>query len=805
MNPAKSLLLFILIGFSPILFAQSASTINGTVSSNNTPLPFATVMLHNSNDSVFVKAAFTDSLGKFKLSTDRTGKHFITIKIIGYSDYSSPSFDLNGKAITLNNIELAPSSEALKGFEVTFTRPIIEVEPDKTVFNVDKTINATGSNGFDLLRKAPGVIIDNNDNIIVEGKSGVQVFINGKASILSGEDITSFLKSLQSSDVDAIEIITQPSSKYDAAGNAGIINIKLKKNKKLGTNGSLNVGYNTWINHRANSSLSLNHRNKKVNVYGNYSNNLGKRWYFIDINRTQEGFVYSSETDNTNSANSNNLKIGTDWFVNNNSTIGVLVTGNQFNTNSDGLSITEIKPVGSTTINQALEANNVSEGGNSQIAGNINYRYEDTLGRELNIDADYGMYNRDASSYQPNIYRDGSTNAVLFENNYRMITPTEILFRATKLDYTQKLWGGKIGVGAKYSDVETDNTFQFYNVGNEDVLNEDRSNDFKYKEALLAGYINYGRKLAKRLNMQLGLRLENTKSRGELISTQTTDDNIVEREYLNYFPSGGLTFSQNRKNTWALTFSRRIQRPNYQSLNPFESQISELSFRKGNPFLQPQYTTNIKLNHMFKYRFNTSLSYSYTQDFFAQIQDTLGSTKSFISPKNVANQRVINLGISLPFNINKWWGVFANINANNTSYEANDDKFQPINLNILNLYAQNTFTLNKKNKLELSGWFSTPSIWGGTYLTKPMGSLNIAYEHIFVQNIFSVRCSFNDILFTSPWRADLRYGDLIIDGTGGGESRRVAVNFIYNFGNQNVKRVRKRETSLEDEKKRTGN
>ncbi|MEM9930319.1 MAG: outer membrane beta-barrel family protein, partial [Bacteroidota bacterium] len=256
--------------------------------------------------------------------------------------------------------------------------------------------------------------------------------------------------------------------------------------------------------------------------------------------------------------------------------------------------------------------------------------------------------------------------------------------------------------------------------------------------------------------------------------------------------------------SWALNYSRRIARPNYNSLNPFESQIDELSFQKGNPFLQPQYTDNIKLSHTYKYRLTTSIGYSYISDFFAQITDTLGTDRNFLITRNIANQEVWNLSVSYPFTAAKWWSVYLSLNGYHSSYEGQDDKFVAIDQTTFSFYAQNTFTLPRGFRFEVSGWFSSPSVWGGTYITNSMGSLDLGLQKKFLDDKLSVRLSANDVLFTSRWFADMQFGDLFIDGTGGWESRRVQLNFSYNFGNQEVKNARRRKTGLEDEDGRVG-
>lgn len=787
-----------------VSFSQT-HTVKGNASTDVEAVPFANILVKSVADSSVVKFGITDTLGNFSISGIPNGSYFIQASAVGISKYVSANFVVDGKDIELAAFQMQLDDQ-LATVQVVKMRPIIEIHPDKTVFNVDNTLNASGSNGFDLLRKAPGVIIDNSNNIIVEGKAGVQVYIDGKPSILAGDDLINFLKTLQAADIDNIEIITQPSSKYDAAGGAGIINIILKRDKKLGTNGTITAGYSYGRNHHANSSISLNHRNKKSNIYTSYSNNFGKNWNFFDMRRTQFGALYDTETINNNYTGAHNGKIGADWFLNDKHTIGVLASGSYFDSRGEGNTTTQIYTNASdATPVQTLIAENTGTGLNYNIAGNVNYQFTDTLGHEFSMDVDYGIYKREADNYQPNLYLDGSTSDTLFENNYRMLTPTDISLFAVKADYAQNLWNGKVSFGAKFSLVNTDNTFEFFDVLDaSEVKNIDRSNTFLYQENINAAYINYAKKFGMKWSIQAGLRAEHTRSFGDLQSTQSTAEDSVRREYVNLFPSAGVTYMPSMKHMWSLTFSKRIQRPNYQSLNPFVNQSTELSFMKGNPFLQPQYAYNTKLSHTFKYRFTTSLSYSYTQDFFAQVTDTLGIDKSFLTSLNVADQSTINLGLSLPFTIKPWWSVYLSVNAFYSSYIANDPKFNPITQQTVSFYGQNSFLLPGGFKLELSGWFSSPSVWGGTYRTKSMGSFDAAIEKKFLNDRLSLRLAGSDIFFTSFWQADAVFGEVAFIGSGGYESQRIKFNLTYNFGNREVKKIRDRKTSLEDEEKRTG-
>ncbi len=789
---------------SSFLNAQSYS-INGKIAlESNEKVAVTSILLYPENSQTLVKAVVTDSNGNFIFSNIKTGNYFIKINYIGFQNYNSNVFSITDKNIELPLIALQKSTEALEEVVIKKQKPMVQVLADKTVFNVENTINATGTSGFELLRKAPGVVIDNNDNLIVEGKSGVLIYIDGKQSFLSGSDLSNYLKTIQATDIEAIEIITQPSSKYDAAGNAGIINIKLKKNKNFGTNGSISSGYNIGRFGTSLNSLSFNNRNKKNNFYGNYSNRFGKNYNFINLNRLQSNTLFDSRSSSVNETNANNIKLGYDYYANSRNTFGIVVSGNFNNGINNGKTRTPIRSFTASTIDSILVAKSDSYNKNYNLYSNINYRFQDTTGTTFNADFDYGKYNSDRTNYQPNFYYDTSESTILSQSINSQNTPVIIDIFSLKSDYEQRLFKGKFGTGFKTSIVKTDNTFEVFNYTNGlPIFNSLLSNRFEYNENINAVYVNYNR-LYKKFNFQFGLRVENTISEGNLISTQQTSNQTVKRSYTDFFPSGGITYQVNDNNSLALLYSNRIERPSYQSLNPFEFQIDELSFQKGNPFLRPQYTTNIKINHNYKYTLNTSLSYSYISDFFAQVTEAEGDTRNFLITRNVANQQIINLGISYPFKVKEWWSVYMSVNAYQSKYMATNDTFTGITQETLSLYGQNNFSLPKDFNLEISGWFSSPSVWGGTYRTRSLGSLDIAIQKQFLSKKLTARLAFSDVLFTSPWRANATFPNLVITGDGGNDSRQVRFNLSYNFGSEQIKKSRNRNSGLEDEKNRIG-
>ncbi len=782
---------FLIVGQSYVITGELRST-------QNEPIVFASVVLSGVADSVMVKAGTTDNNGEFRLAGIPNGEYFLSAISVGYSKYNSPVITVAGKDMRLPGVVMEEESIALEGVTIKAERPMIEVMPDKTVFNVENAGSTAGLSGFELLRRAPGVVIDNNNNLIVEGKSGVQIWIDGKPSVLSGDDLVQYLRSLQASDIESIEVITQPSSKYDAEGTAGIINIKLRRDKRYGTNGTVSLGTGYGEYYKLNGSLALNNRTKRTNTFFNYGNNFGESFNYMNFDQQILDINYRERSRSVRDYEGHNLKAGVDVYAGKKSTVGVIVNGNLSDGGSTNRSTTTIVPIGASTPDAILRAQSIDVYDNTNIFLNGNYRYEDTLGYTFSVDIDYGTYESDRVNDQPNTYFNGDESEVLFIRNYQMVTPLQITIQSIKADYEQNLAGGKLGLGVKGVQVRTENSFDFYEeMDGQLEFQPFRSNAFDYTEDVLAAYVNYSYRKDK-WNLQAGLRAENTHSLGLLESELDIADGRVERDYLNLFPSGGVTYQVNDINTLSMNYSRRINRPDYGSLNPFEFRLNELGFRKGNPFLQPNYTDNLKLSHTHNYKLTTSVSYSYVRDFYAQVTDTVDFQTTFIQARNVANEEVFAINVSYPFDVAEWWSVYVNLSASQTSYTSIDPKFNPITQRSYNAYGQNTFKLPKDWNFEVSGWFSGPSVWGGTFITQTQGALDLAVNRKFFDDQLTFSLSYSDIFYTAPWRATGEFNDIQVVGDGGWESRVARVNFSYIFGNPELK-ANRRKTGTEEE------
>ena len=764
----------------------------------------ATLALLKAKDSSLVKYSVSNDGGIFTFNNLTNGEYFITASLVGYKKKYSQIITLQDQPTISLTLLMITASKQLSEVTVESRKSVIEVMPDKTIFNVEKSINAAGSTALELLQKSPNVMVDKDDNISMNGKNGIRVYIDGRPSPLSAQDVSAMLRTMQSADIEAIEIITNPSARYEAAGNAGIINIRLKKNKSFGTNGSINAAYNVGVYPKYNTGLNLNHRNSKINVFGTYGYNRSRSESYLYLYRFQNDSIFDQKSTTDFHNKTHNFKLGTDLFINKQQTLGILINGNISDAETFTHSRTPILSQSQNQVTRILNANGTSHRSRFNISSNINYRYADTAGRELSIDADYGYYDFDGRAYVPNVYTNPGNTATLSEYIFGNNTPVMIQFLSLKADYERPFKSGKLAAGFRSSYAHTYNTFNFFNYINKvPELDNVRSNQFEYTELINAIYTQYRRKI-KKWNYQLGLRLEQTSSEGELVSANAIADKNVKRNYLNLFPSGGVTYQMNKKNTVALSFGKRIDRPTYQDLNPFENKIDELTYQKGNPFLLPQYTHNIELRHTYNYKLSTSISYSNVHNFFAAITDTIEGRRNFITQRNLARQKVFSFGASYPFSIARWWNVYANAGVNHSRYRATFEQGKTINLNatVANFYQQQTFTINKKWTAELSGFYMSPYVWAATYECRSMWSLDAGLQVKVLKEQGTIKASVSDIFKQMPWTGISRFGGLYVDAAGGWESRQFKVNFTYRFGNKQVKSARQRNTGLEDLNKR---
>lgn len=798
----KKFFLFILsLFFSNALIAQTFSVQGLVNDQQHTGVPFAGIAVLSSQDSTLVKADVADESGVFKITGIGKGSYLLKITAVGFVPFKSPMLKVEDKDIQLESIVLSSDTKQLNEVKITAAKPMIEIANDKIIFNVEGSVNATGSTALELLRKSPGVQVDKDENILVKGKSGVRIYIDGRPSQISGRDLASTLKSMNSADIEAIEIITNPSAKYDAAGDLGIINIRLKKNRKIGTNGNVSLGANFGITPKYNTSLNLNHRDKKFNIFGTYGYSQGA-WH----NRTLDDQIlndisYKKTWKGLWRDTTHNARIGADYFLSSKSTFGFNANGRASNHNGGGESRTLIsKRFAMDTDSVVLNSRTSNPEKNKNLNFNLNYRYADTTGHELNVDADYGIFSSRGISYQPNTYQFDEPEKEPLERNYVTKTPVEIKIRSFKADYEQPFRKGKLGYGFKLSDVKSDNTFDFFNVIHDtEVIDIDKSNRFKYTERVYAAYINYNKSFAKKWDLQLGLRAENTHSLGNLISYKENALNKVDTSYTNLFPSGALSFKASKNHSFNLNYSRRINRPSYQNLNPFEYRVDELVYSKGNPFLKPEYANSFKLTHVYKAKLTTSFGYRRTRLPVVTLRIPYDSSRTYFITQNPDYSQGFNLDVSLTTPVTKWWEIYFTVSGYHNLWKAQLENGLIINnkTTAFLLNGQNTFKLKNNWTLELSGWYNSP--YRRIDYNWAMGMMDAGVQKKFWKDNATLKLSFSDILHTARGGYTSEYAGIETRLRFKFEGRMLKLNFNYRFGSNEIKAARSRRAGSEDE------
>ena len=422
----------ILIIYSICINGQSLT--GKIVDTEGQALAFATVMLSDQESLELKKVEFSDENGIFKFLELEENNYQLKIQYVGYPEYSRSEIEVDGNVI-LDPIQLQEATNELKEVVVKAKRPILEVKADKMVFNVEGSINATGSDALELLRKAPGVMVDHNESVALLGKAGVKVFIDGKEAPFSNEDLANYLKGLQSDQIDKIEIITNPSSKYDAEGNAGIIDIKLKKKNKNGALTNLSGNFSQGIKRRVNLSANTNLVFGNSNLYISANTGEGASEEELNLYREQSGVILDQSGKNSNSWKYLSTRVGFDHKINEKHTIGALFNLNRNDNEHLANGRTPISRLESRDfIDSILVASSINQSDSWNHTYNLNYSFNDGQSTSLNVDLDFGRYDRMENSLQPNEYI--SANGILLsERTYETNAPTLIDIYTGKMDF----------------------------------------------------------------------------------------------------------------------------------------------------------------------------------------------------------------------------------------------------------------------------------------------------------------------------------------------------------------------------------
>jgi outer membrane receptor protein involved in Fe transport len=775
---------------------------------NHLPIDFATITIKELNTDKVIQSRMTDTSGHFEFQISKKGSYLITASAIGMDSLLISLTLAEKKVVELGDIVLSELPNNLNEVTIIGKKAYIEQKIDMTVLNVENSSLAVGNSVLDVLQRAPGVYVANDGKINLKGKAGASILIDGKLTYLAGDQLIAFLRSMQSSSVRNIELITNPSAKYDAAGAGGIINIRLKKNVSYGLNGNISLSAGYGKNFKSSGGTNFNYRTKNLNVYGDFYLDYNNRLRELEINRISPSNLGNTFFDQNSDAliqdKNHYYKAGLDYYLNDNNVIGFLFNGHANSGDDQTANYTRISNDG-VRADSVVTANNPTHRSYNYAAYNLNYKSTlDTAGQEFNVDLDYASYDNGIRNGYDNHFFDPAGNEYKSPYAFRSDAPTKVKILSAKADYTYPLSAtAKLSAGIKSSYVKTDNDIVFENK-NANIWQNDlnRSNQFQYSEHINAAYVNLQLNL-KFAELQVGLRGEQTNSKGNSITLKE----IVNTAYLNLFPTVFLRRKLSESHNIGLSYSRRIDRPNYVTLNPFVYNIDLYSFSRGNPYLKPQFTNVIELSHVYKSKLYITLSHSQTNDAITEVTVLNADDKTLtVGDQNLAKQEAFYLSLSFPLKVSDWWNMNNSMNVSHNKFSTPNLMGAPFESGSVayNFNINQSFSINSTTTADLLFNYRSASVYG-TYFIQPMYHTDLGIKKTFFDKKIALSIASNDLFNTyreriksvipgQDYRIYQKY-----------ESQIFRLGFSYRFGSNQVKSARDRSKSSDTEERRVKN
>ena len=796
----KKLYIVLLFSLSLLPYSRTSGQITTAVikgrilDESKQPVSGATVTVINASSNLSVVTVSTDNEGQFSVNRP-SFKSYLKVTHIGYTAITITSYRSDTLVVVLK-----ADSRQLSEVVITGQKPFLEQQFDKLIVNVNGDPKA-GLNSIDVLKKVPGIVVKNDNEIALEGKP-VTVMIDGKQTRLSGQDLISLLNSTSTANINQVEIIHNPSAKYDAEGNGGVINIKTIKRSKPGydANIRLTAGHG-WKYFYGNSvSGGINYRSGKDNLFATYGSDFGKQYQEVQTNtRLLDNNQRLADSTTYRTPNFNqNFRLGLDHYFNKNNILGFLVTGYDNHSDPSLYSVTGVfqsdKPDRDSSKISTNDGKRTSKG----INLNLNYKVviDSASSKEISTDMDGGFFKYNNLNPLTFTTLSGTGAAVLDNQTADQVNRSLSHIFSLKSDYTQKLGKGTLEAGIKASYVHVNNNFESQ-TDEQSSSSFNQSNTFIYKEGILAAYGSY-KETFKQLTIQGGLRGEETLTNGNSIEIDST----VKRNYISLFPNL-ITSLKLKKDILSFSYSRRIGRPAYSYLNPFVITKNAYMIVSGNPYLKPSFTNNFRLAYTIKSKFYLSGSYSYSKDVITDLRLIDDSTKITTSLKsNLSNSKIGTLNISYFDNPFSFLQVGYSLGLTH-----NDFRFfylqSPIHIsqNTGTLSLDNTFQLPKNFWVEIYFYGQTKTSYG-TDRIAPFSTTNINAGKSILNGKGNLSLALNDIFFTGVTRTTGQYGNVDYQVKSKYDSRNIRLSFSYRFGKTSGN-TRKHSSGSEYEQGRT--
>jgi hypothetical protein len=757
-------LFFFFFGLSN-LAAKEVAQINGQVKNQKGEnIPFVNVALIEAESGSLLTGSVTDEEGIFKIESVRSGKVQLVVSSIGFETFKSDVFEIKpGVSKDFGVLSINEEIGNLNEVTVKANRPEIIIEADKTIINVEGTVMAEGNTALDVIARSPGVYVDQNDNINLNGRSGVIVMINDRQTYMSANDLANFLRTMPADNIKSIELINNPTSNFDAEGSAGIINIKLKKNNIDGMFGNVQVGglYNGLF--APNTGISLNMKKGKWTNNASLNYNEYNFHNDLNINRNFELTEGVSNFDQNSriTMRNNNLFFtgGSDYEINSNHSVGVNIQLSENSGDNVGKSLTEINNPGTTDL-FFIRSLNDADSENQRLFGNFHYiGILDSAGTKLTTDVDYTRMRSNSNSLLTNNNWINDNENQSQRDYILTLNDMDYSIFTAKVDFTKPFGKGRVlETGLKGSWVKSDNILDLSKAIEEEPFTPDpNSNYFIYEENVLAAYALYKSKFSEKVSFQAGLRTEYS----DITGTSVTLDRVDKQNYIDLFPSLFVQHQVSKDYQIVYNANRRISRPNYRLLNPFVYYIDPLTTEQGNPNLRPQYAHNLEMNHVIKGTYQFTLGYSLTTDVFQQIftQDEETRTTTTFT-ENLEKAQTWNFRTMIPVEIRPWWNTSNMLQINNSSWKSMiGDALLDVSQTSFTVRSQHTISLPAGFKAEVMGMYIGPSQYGQAFI-KGFGWVDAGLSKSIMKDKMTISVNGTDLFRTQFIRANVQFDNI---------------------------------------------
>lgn len=797
----KLTIAFFMCFITQISIAQQGLLSGSLMDQKEESIPFATVAVMKLPDSTLVTGSTTEMDGTFNLKPPKNGTYVLRFSAIGFESTFSPLFEIASSDFSrdFGLVTMREEMAMLNEVMIHSWRPRVKVENGKMVMKVEGTAVAAGRTAYEMLSRAPGVSVGQDGDFMINGNQGVTVMLDGRMTYLSAKELQTLLESMPAESIEEIEVIHNPSAKYDAEGTAGILNINLKKNVGTGLTGSIYGGYKVSNQKLFNGGTNLSYNKGNWNSFFNLDLSERGDYRPQKVIRTfpgnQDFSIYEQSGLQESEQFVPSLRIGTDYDFNDNHSIGIMANLIYKDRQDDWNTFSTLRhPVNGPFVSVDALNNRNDSFSNGQF--NVHYTGKlDTIGTSISADVDYVRLKNEVNASFTNTYTyhtDDSKVLELLDNN----SLSDYSIYAAKIDFMTPLsTSSNLELGVKASKVISDSELNYFVTENNDrQLDPSMSDRFRYEEEIYAAYASYSNRFNDTWNFQAGLRAEQTYGEGR--SFKMNESN--EREYLEFFPNAMLEQKVSENYQLNYAYSRRISRPNYSNFNPFIFYLDPYTYVDGNPELRAQITDSYKLTQTFFKKFNLLLAYESTNDYFIEVPASDSQTgKTAFTTRNLDNFTNYSATLVAPVELASFWKVNNTVVLNQQKYDLTIDEQSVENDNLFYLVQSNhQINLPLNIKFELNGTYRGPMAYG-VYNIASQWWLDAGLKKSFFNDKLEVTLNATDIFKGMEMDVNADFLDNTIKIDQYFDERSVSLNLRYTFRKSNSNK-KVRQNSLEE-------